>query len=43
VTSDKEVRQSMLGREAWRFRISVTVKNISSSSGHCRTRSDIVV
>jgi hypothetical protein len=34
----------MLDREAWRSRMRMIVKeNISSNSGHCRTRGDFVV
>jgi hypothetical protein len=44
VTGDEEGGKSMLDREAWRCRISkIVIKNISSNSGHCRTRSEIVV
>jgi hypothetical protein len=44
VTSDEEVGELMLHREAWRSRIGMIVKeNSSSNSGRCRTRSDFVI
>jgi hypothetical protein len=44
VTSNEVVGILMLVKEAWRSRISMIVKeNTSSNSGRCRTESDIAV